>query len=232
MRSESLDSAQRARILFTIRWRIHVLDPIETKYASNAVACKLWGLVESPPELILGMALFERLSTYYEKWQCWIYSQEEYGELLWAPDLKNRRGSFAIVPQLAYEVVGRVDFAIFIPGLTHNVPIVVLECDGHQFHERTVQQASKDRKRDRDFLKYGIPILRFTGTDIVRQSAELAEEIAEFIDIHAAEKELRAFQDRGIDLNKIFENGEPLPAPYPWPRIRAGSDMAARVYGD
>ena len=62
--------------------------PISTKYASNAVACKLWGLVDSPTELLFGLALFERLSTYYERWPCWIYSQEEYAELLHNPDLK------------------------------------------------------------------------------------------------------------------------------------------------
>ena len=134
---------------------------------------------------------------------------------------ENRRGSFAIVPQLAYEVVGRVDFAIFIPGLTHNFPLVIIECDGHEFHERTVEQASKDRKRDREFQKYGIPVLRFTGTDIVRTSAELAEEVAEFLDLHAAEKERRAFQDRGIDIKKAFKEGGSFIAPYPWPRIRS-----------
>jgi hypothetical protein len=208
-----------------------VQKPISTKYAANAVACKLWGLVDSPTELLFGLALFERLSTYYERWPCWIYSQEEYAELLHTPDLKNRRGSFAIVPQLAYEVVGRVDFAIFIPGLTHNFPLVIIECDGHEFHERTVEQASKDRKRDREFQKYGIPVLRFTGTDIVRTSAELAEEVAEFLDLHAAEKERRAFQDRGIDIKKAFKEGGSFIAPYPWPRIRVGSELAAQVFG-
>jgi hypothetical protein len=205
--------------------------PVSTNYASNAVACKLWGLVDSPTELLFGLALFERLNTYYERWQCWIYSQEEYGALLQSPDLKNRRGTFAIIPQLEYEVIGRVDFAIFIPGLTHNVPLVVIECDGHQFHERTVQQASKDRKRDRELQKYGIPSLRFTGTDIVRTSVELAEEVADFLDLHAAEKERRAFQDRGIDLKKVFKEGTAFPVPYPWPRIKSGSAIAACVYG-
>jgi very-short-patch-repair endonuclease len=45
-----------------------------------------------------------------------------------------------------------------------------------------VEQASRDRKRDRALLKLDIPVLRFTGTDVVRSSAEVAEEIADFID--------------------------------------------------
>ncbi|MEW6639026.1 MAG: DUF559 domain-containing protein [Pseudomonadota bacterium] len=188
-------------------------------------------MVDSPVELVFGLALFERLSTYYAKWGCWIYSQQEYTSLLQTPDLKNRRGTFAIVPQLAYEVIGRLDFAIFIPGLTGSFPMVAIECDGHQFHERTVEQASKDRKRDRALQKYGIPVLRFTGTDIVRRSVELADEVADFLDLRAEEKERIAFLERGIDVAQALEEGRSFPAPYPWPRIKAGTSLATRVYG-
>jgi REase_MTES_1575 len=133
------------------------------------------------------------------------------------------------VPQLNVSTIGRLDFAVFIPGLGEGLPIVVVECDGHQFHERTVQQASKDRRRDRMLQRCGVPILRFTGTDVVRGSAEFAQEIADFIDGRAEEKEFRWFQDHGIDIDRVMREGGGFYAPYQWPRIRAGSELSAHV---
>jgi very-short-patch-repair endonuclease len=43
---------------------------------------------------------------------------------------------------------------------------LALECDGHDFHERTKEQAAHDRKRDRWMLSQGWTVLRFTGSEI------------------------------------------------------------------
>ncbi len=42
----------------------------------------------------------------------------------------------------------------------------VIECDGHDFHERTKEQASHDKARDRRFQALGLMVLRYTGSDI------------------------------------------------------------------
>lgn len=42
----------------------------------------------------------------------------------------------------------------------------VIECDGHDFRDRTKQQASRDRARDRFMQMQNIAVLRFTGSDI------------------------------------------------------------------
>lgn len=199
-----------------------------TNYAANSVACKLWGLVESPIEMVLGQAIFDILNNFYDRWKCWVYSELEYTALIESKKTEYF-GSFALVPQLNVPDIGRLDFAIFIPGLSKTLPMVVVECDGHDFHERTVQQASSDRRRDRKLQHCGIPILRFTGTDVVRGSTEFAQEIADFIDLHAGEKEHRWFQDNGIDIDGLIRAGKSFHAPYPWPRIRAGSELCARV---
>jgi len=81
------------------------------------------------------------------------------------------------VSQWSVNQVGLVDLAVFIPGLDHRRPIVVVECDGHQFHERTPEQASKDRRRVRALQRLGIPVYPFTGTDVVRSSEESVQEI-------------------------------------------------------
>lgn len=43
---------------------------------------------------------------------------------------------------------------------------VALECDGHRFHDRTPQQASSDRERDRALLRDGLATIRFTFNDL------------------------------------------------------------------
>lgn len=43
---------------------------------------------------------------------------------------------------------------------------LVVECDGHDFHEKTKEQAKRDKSRDRDLQAAGITVLRFTGSEI------------------------------------------------------------------
>lgn len=54
---------------------------------------------------------------------------------------------------------------------------VAVECDGHDFHERTKAQAQHDRARDRHFTSIGLVFLRFTGSEIHRDAAGCAAEI-------------------------------------------------------
>lgn len=59
----------------------------------------------------------------------------------------------------------RVDFVLGIP--TANGPVeAVIECDGHDFHERTKDQAKRDKGRDRYLEGLGFKVLRFTGSEI------------------------------------------------------------------
>lgn len=59
----------------------------------------------------------------------------------------------------------RADFA-----LIHNPTSrrLVVECDGHEFHEKASQR-DRDKARDRYFLTRGWPVMRFTGSEIHRQ---------------------------------------------------------------
>lgn len=65
----------------------------------------------------------------------------------------------------------RIDFAIFAEGQ----PSAFVECDGHDFHERTQEQAEHDRARDRAIQAAGILALRFTGREIWRDPFECAQ---------------------------------------------------------
>lgn len=54
---------------------------------------------------------------------------------------------------------------------------VAVECDGHDFHEKTKDQAAKDKKRDREFQKLGYVILRYTGSEIVNNPSAIKKDL-------------------------------------------------------
>lgn len=56
---------------------------------------------------------------------------------------------------------------------------MVIECDGHEFHERTKAQARRDRQRDRIMTMAGITVFRFTGSEIYRSGESCALEALE-----------------------------------------------------
>jgi len=53
---------------------------------------------------------------------------------------------------------------------------LIIECDGHDFHDRTKQQAAYDRSRDRELLQIGIPTVRFTGSEITHSPERCADD--------------------------------------------------------
>jgi len=79
----------------------------------------------------------------------------------------------------------RADFMIeYTPNMLDQNRIInkmIIECDGHNFHDRTKEQAKRDRERDRLFQKHGIAVLRFTGSEIVKDPVKCAEEFMAFI---------------------------------------------------
>ena len=74
----------------------------------------------------------------------------------------------------------RVDFLLSSISPKGFVQVVV-ECDGHSFHERTKEQAKKDRSRDRWLQNKGYFILRFTGSEIYKDPNDCAEQVLMFM---------------------------------------------------
>jgi len=192
-------------------------------YAKNVVSAKLYGLVGSPIELVLGNALFDLLSTFYENWWCRVYSVDELMAL--DPQGKKLNGGsiVALVPQLPVQNVGWVNFALIIPQLMDYGPMVIVECDGHEFHDRTSEQASRDRRRDRVLTALGAPVLRFTGSDILRDAAGAAAEISDVF----ADRVLAAIdrwnREIGDELNKTAKGG--FYVPFQWPPDASRPEM-------
>lgn len=70
----------------------------------------------------------------------------------------------------------RVDFFLEAFGET-----LVVECDGHDFHERTKKQATKDRSRDRRLQELGHTVFRFTGSEIWSDPMACAGQVSDWI---------------------------------------------------
>ena len=65
----------------------------------------------------------------------------------------------------------RLDFALVRDDVK-----VTVECDGHDWHERSKEQAASDKSRDRLLLADGWSVLRFTGSEIHADPIKCAEE--------------------------------------------------------
>ena len=79
-------------------------------------------------------------------------------------------------PQVLHDPY-RVDFGFLSRGDVGLIRISI-ECDGHDFHERTKTQAMRDRTRDRALIADGIKAVRFTGSEIWRHPIECVLEIS------------------------------------------------------
>lgn len=58
---------------------------------------------------------------------------------------------------------------------------VLVECDGHDYHERTKDQARRDKSRDRKLQALGHQVLRFTGSEIWADPLLVASEVVDHL---------------------------------------------------
>lgn len=73
----------------------------------------------------------------------------------------------------------RADFAVTVKF--PNERRVIVECDGHAFHERTKEQAQREKSRDRELLMAGWPVMRFTGSEIHKDAQACVRYVAAFL---------------------------------------------------
>jgi len=122
-------------------------------------------------------------------------------------------GLFTLLVQPQFEISSftesyRADFVFSLTRYARNgVPRIwaktVVEIDGHDFHEKTKFQASRDKKRDRDFLSEGYVTMRFSGSDIYHRPFECVEEVSFHLD-RAAEEVVKLYNDRGDLLDLLI----------------------------
>lgn len=79
----------------------------------------------------------------------------------------------------------RLDFMLSVDSHVLGVPVpparLAIECDGHQYHERTKEQAQRDKRRDRDLQSAGFGVARFTGAEIFASPEDAAGQAMELL---------------------------------------------------
>lgn len=90
------------------------------------------------------------------------------------PGRQSRYG--CVFPQV---VIGkyRVDFLVLHAQGMDGYGGTIVECDGHEFHEKTKEQAAKDKKRDRELQERGYRVYRYTGAEIFANMYDCAHEV-------------------------------------------------------
>lgn len=97
-----------------------------------------------------------------------------------------------VVPQYELETPGgpcRLDLAVFardysnpwVPGELRSWLMFAVELDGHDFHERTKEQARRDRSRDRRVQSLGWRVFRYTGSEVYADSVDCVWQLDEAI---------------------------------------------------
>ena len=145
---------------------------------------------DSPIEKLLSAAIHARI-----KYGSTEYDGVYFLEKSWPEDLKNmafdqHKNFIVLEPQVQLEG-WRVDFIAYawtngsvfqrVTGKQEGKPRwrkLIIECDGHEYHERTKEQAAKDRSRDRSYLQHGCEgVFRFTGSEIWRDPWDCADQV-------------------------------------------------------
>ena len=83
---------------------------------------------------------------------------------------------YCLVPQVE---IGnyRVDFEL----INHKDKKIIVECDGHEFHQKSKQQVEKDNQRERDLKKLGYEVVRFSGSEIFKDAEKCVKDLLDIL---------------------------------------------------
>lgn len=96
--------------------------------------------------------------------------------------------SFFLQPQYKVDCEDRtyyLDFAF----IAEDMPVefenqdfkLAIECDGHNFHEKTKEQVARDNERDYDLKMLGFDVIRFSGSQIYNTPLKCAMRTMDYI---------------------------------------------------
>jgi very-short-patch-repair endonuclease len=90
---------------------------------------------------------------------------------------KNYRADFLITQEVRLELSKHYT----------QISALIVEVDGHEFHERTKEQAQRDRERDRILVQAGYTVFRFTGSEIYHNLNKAIDSIMVFLNSRSSE---------------------------------------------
>ncbi len=114
-------------------------------------------LCESPIEKLLYVRLYQYVRDF---------------DLLYKTDTKVFMQTKILIKKKTY----RLDFLIEVTYKEKCFKLVI-ECDGYEFHEKTKEQAIRDKSRDRILQINGYTVMRFTGSEIWNNPRKCSSEV-------------------------------------------------------
>ncbi len=100
---------------------------------------------------------------------------------------KIRRGGVFICPQFS---VGKytVDFLVRFESYAHpfRSSSVIVELDGHDFHDKDKRQRAYEKARDRFLTKTGHRVLHFTGSELVSSPYKVAFDVLDTVELYGS----------------------------------------------
>jgi very-short-patch-repair endonuclease len=145
-------------------------------YATWAARC------ESPIEKIMSAAIIHQAR---QRWRDFCPNQSLFfmgGGYVWPEDgLSDFDGCFLYQQAAVGKYRADILIRLFDSRNKQTNHTIVIECDGHDYHERTKEQAERDRSRDRWMTAQGITVLRFTGAEIWRDPVACCQSIFDVI---------------------------------------------------
>lgn len=102
----------------------------------------------------------------------------------------------------------RADFLFKVADKDGVLQQLVVEVDGHDYHERTKSQAAHDKSRDRWMTGNGYHVMRFTGSEVYANPFKCAQDVADRIYVlHYGESRKRAKARAGLDaIRRLLED--------------------------
>ena len=81
----------------------------------------------------------------------------------------------------------RVDFVLSQKGMGPDEILrpIVVELDGHAFHDKDKKQRAYEKSRDRFLVKQGFRVLHFTGSEVVADPHKVAYEVLDMLGAYA-----------------------------------------------
>lgn len=132
---------------------------------------------ESPIERVMAAWLYSELTFSFGMHDLTVFVGPREERRWPEPYNYNGAGLYCQAPIDRY----RVDFLLFA-RIADKHSWLVVECDGHDYHERTKEQARRDRSRDRWMTLNGLKVLRFTGQEIYENPQECASQAVEALE--------------------------------------------------
>jgi hypothetical protein len=84
-----------------------------------------------------------------------------------------------------------IALAIRVRGPQNRILKLAIECDGHDFHEMSAEQAIKEKQFEKALTAGRYRLLRFTGAEISNDPAKCAAKIADEIDLFITPRKRR-----------------------------------------